>query len=71
MERLKTSMKEQGGTTKSTNSPQSLGMTSQELARFIDHTLLKPGAIETQFDQLCAEALKYNFYSVCVNSGAM
>ncbi len=46
-----------------------VGMTPQELARYIDHTLLKPGAVESQFDQLCEEAIKYNFYSVCVNSG--
>ncbi|MDP2424397.1 MAG: hypothetical protein Q8M23_08630, partial [Bacteroidales bacterium] len=44
-------------------------MTPQELARYIDHTLLKPEAVAAQFDQLCNEALKYNFYSVCVNSG--
>jgi len=47
---------------------QNLGMTTQELAGYIDHTLLKPEAVDTQFDQLCEEALKYNFYSVCVNS---
>lgn len=40
-----------------------------ELAGFIDHTLLKPDAVKTQFDQLCEEALKYRFKSVCVNSG--
>lgn len=45
-----------------------LGITTQQLARYIDHTLLKPDAIAPQFDQLCDEAKKYNFYSVCVNS---
>ena len=40
-----------------------------ELARFIDHTLLKPGSVKSQFVQLCDEAIKFNFYSVCVNSG--
>ncbi|HSV88687.1 MAG TPA: deoxyribose-phosphate aldolase [Bacteroidales bacterium] len=40
----------------------------QEMARFIDHTLLKPDSLITQFDQLCDDAKKYNFYSVCVNS---
>lgn len=38
-----------------------------ELARFIDHTLLKPEAIQPQLDQLCDEALKFRFYAVCVN----
>lgn len=43
-------------------------ITAQELAGYIDHTLLKPEAIKPQFDQLCEEALKYRFKSVCVNS---
>jgi len=38
------------------------------LASFIDHTLLKPGATESEIVQLCAEAVKHQFYSVCVNS---
>jgi len=39
-----------------------------ELAGYIDHTLLKPEAVESQFEQLCEEAVKYKFKSVCVNS---
>ena len=50
------------------SSSQGAGITPQELARFIDHTLLKPDAVFAQYDQLCDEAKKYNFYSVCVNS---
>ena len=38
-----------------------------DLARFIDHTLLKPNATEDQIRKLCAEALEFNFRSVCVN----
>ncbi|MEE8339959.1 MAG: deoxyribose-phosphate aldolase [Xanthomonadales bacterium] len=38
-----------------------------DLARYIDHTLLKPNATEEQIRTLCAEALEYNFRSVCVN----
>ncbi len=37
------------------------------LARMIDHTLLKPEATPDQIAQLCFEARKYNFASVCVN----
>jgi deoxyribose-phosphate aldolase len=37
------------------------------LARYIDHTLLKPEATEAQIRQLCAEAAQYGFASVCVN----
>jgi len=39
-----------------------------EVARYIDHTLLRPEAVAAAYDQLCDEALKYGFYSVCVNS---
>lgn len=39
-----------------------------DLARYIDHTLLKPEATKEQIDKLCEEALEYNFYSVCINS---
>jgi deoxyribose-phosphate aldolase len=39
----------------------------QELARMIDHTLLKPEATADQVRKLCAEARGYNFMSVCVN----
>jgi len=38
-----------------------------DLARYIDHTLLKPDSTEEQVRKLCAEALEYNFRSVCVN----
>ncbi|WP_405571658.1 deoxyribose-phosphate aldolase [Winogradskyella sp. Asnod2-B02-A] len=39
-----------------------------ELNRYIDHTLLSPSATEADILKLCEEAIKYNFYSVCVNS---
>jgi len=38
-----------------------------DLARYIDHTLLKPDATEEKIRSLCAEALEFNFRSVCVN----
>jgi deoxyribose-phosphate aldolase len=38
-----------------------------DLARYIDHTLLKPNATEEQIRNLCAEAREFNFRSVCVN----
>jgi deoxyribose-phosphate aldolase len=40
--------------------------TRSELARVIDHTLLKPMSTSTDIDRLCDEALKYRFWSVCV-----
>jgi deoxyribose-phosphate aldolase len=42
-------------------------MKKEEIARMIDHTLLKPEATEEQVRVLCEEAKKYNFASVCVN----
>jgi len=41
----------------------------RELARMIDHTLLKPEATAEQVAKLCREAREYNFMSVCVNPG--
>jgi deoxyribose-phosphate aldolase len=38
------------------------------LAKYIDHTLLKPDATRAEVDKLCAEAVEYGFYSVCVNA---
>jgi len=37
------------------------------LANMIDHTLLKPDATQQEIAQLCFEARKYEFASVCVN----
>lgn len=39
----------------------------QSLAGMIDHTLLKPDATSDKVAQLCFEARKYHFASVCVN----
>jgi deoxyribose-phosphate aldolase len=38
-----------------------------DLAKMIDHTLLKPDATQEQIAQLCFEARKYGFASVCIN----
>jgi deoxyribose-phosphate aldolase len=40
---------------------------NMDLAGMIDHTLLKPEATQDQVAQLCYEARKYGFASVCVN----
>ena len=41
--------------------------TDGSLAHMIDHTLLKPEASQDQIAQLCYEARKHNFASVCIN----
>ncbi len=38
-----------------------------ELARMIDHTLLKPDATPVEVENLCREALENGFASVCIN----
>lgn len=38
-----------------------------DMARYIDHTLLKPEATAAEIDQLCREAAEYRFASVCIN----
>ena len=42
-------------------------MQAEELAKTIDHTLLKPNGTEEQIRQLCAEAREFSFATVCVN----
>lgn len=37
------------------------------VASWIDHTLLKPEATPEQIEKLCEEAIRYSFFSVCVN----
>jgi deoxyribose-phosphate aldolase len=44
-------------------------LTPAQLAKTIDHTLLKPEATPTQIEKLCAEAKQFHFASVCVNAG--
>src|SRR5215216_6057492 len=46
-----------------------LGVIPQDmhLAKMIDHTLLKPDATQQESAQLCFEARKYGFASVCIN----
>lgn len=45
-----------------------MALTASEIARLIDHTLLKPEATREEIRKLCEEALQYGFASVCVNS---
>ncbi|GAB4275571.1 MAG: hypothetical protein Kow0029_16860 [Candidatus Rifleibacteriota bacterium] len=40
---------------------------SNELARYIDHTLLKANATKDEIIKLCEEARQHHFASVCVN----
>ncbi|MGN1007162.1 MAG: deoxyribose-phosphate aldolase [Aristaeellaceae bacterium] len=42
-------------------------MKASDLAKYIDHTLLKPDASAAQIRKICDEAKEYHFASVCVN----
>jgi deoxyribose-phosphate aldolase len=42
-------------------------LNKQEIARLIDHTLLKPEATAAQVERLCEEARRYRFATVCIN----
>jgi deoxyribose-phosphate aldolase len=42
--------------------------TDASVSKYIDHTLLKAEATREQVTQLCFEARKYNFATVCVNA---
>ncbi|MFD1713605.1 deoxyribose-phosphate aldolase [Amnibacterium flavum] len=42
-------------------------LTSDQLARYIDHTLLKPEATHADVEALIAEAVRLGTYSVCVS----
>jgi len=44
-----------------------LGPVRSDLAKTIDHTLLKPDATGEQIIELCREAREFGFASVCVN----
>ena len=48
--------------------PHSNLLTNEVLRRMIDHTLLKPEALESEIEKLCDEALRYQFFSVCLHS---
>lgn len=46
---------------------QAINLANDQLAKMIDHTLLKPEALTEEINRLCEEALTYRFASVCIN----
>ena len=42
-------------------------MSRGEVARLIDHTLLRPEATQHDIEVLCREALDFKFANVCIN----
>lgn len=48
--------------------PAGIGAVPADMAKLIDHTLLKPEASRDEIVKLCEEARKHRFASVCVNT---
>ncbi len=48
--------------------PDQVAVDLENLAQYIDHTLLKPDAQQADIARLCKQAQEYNFVSVCVNA---
>jgi deoxyribose-phosphate aldolase len=54
------------GASRVSNAPGGIGA-PPDIARYIDHTLLKPEASVSDIKKLCQEAVEYQFAAVCVN----
>ncbi len=54
------------GATRISNAPGGVGA-PQDIARLIDHTLLKPDATAAEIQRVCQEAVEYHFAAVCIN----
>lgn len=63
-DRVKELLGGKGGSTGAMSRP----LSAEQVARMIDHTLLKAEATPADVEKLCAEAKQYGFWSVCVNS---
>ena len=55
------------GARRLSHGPDSPGRVPEELARYIDHTILKPDATLAMIEKVVAEAREHKFRSVCVN----
>ncbi len=54
------------GAARISNAPGGIGA-PQDLASFIDHTILKPDATVADIQRVCREAVEYHFAAVCIN----
>ncbi|UCE07014.1 MAG: deoxyribose-phosphate aldolase [bacterium] len=54
------------GVSRVSNAPGGIGA-PQDIARYIDHTILKPEATVEDIKKLCQEAVEYQFAAVCIN----
>jgi deoxyribose-phosphate aldolase len=61
-------LQDSGGQVGPEAAPAGGGLTPAQVAKYIDHTMLRPEAPTEAFDKLCEEAVKFAFNAVCVNS---
>jgi deoxyribose-phosphate aldolase len=54
---------------KLSNSRRDADRPSEQIASYIEHTLLKPDATAADIEKLCAEARQHHFLGVCINCG--
>jgi deoxyribose-phosphate aldolase len=54
------------GVSRISNAPGGVGA-PQDIAKYIDHTILKPEATVEDIKKLCQEAVEYQFAAVCIN----
>jgi deoxyribose-phosphate aldolase len=47
-------------------SPYHHRISREELARFIEHTLLRPDVKDSDIERVCEEAVRFNFVAVCI-----
>jgi len=57
------------GARRLSHGPDSPGRIPEDIARYIDHTILKADATAAMVDKVVAEAREFGFRSVCVNPG--
>jgi hypothetical protein len=43
-----------------------VNMMKDDLAEYIEHTLLRPQAVESDYECLCREAVEHGFHGVCI-----
>jgi deoxyribose-phosphate aldolase len=67
IERIAAKVKEMLGKGGPASTAPAAPLTPAQVAQLIDHTLLKPDAMATDVEKLCAEARQHGFFSVCVN----
>jgi deoxyribose-phosphate aldolase len=69
MSKLKDKIVSQGQLKPENVSSAGITIPPAQLAKYIDHTILKANQPVSDYDKTVSEAIKYGFKSVCVNSG--